>query len=144
MDFKIPDSILSYRFCTYFGETKSRCKNRIAGEWIKNLDNDTLDDIISIAKKIDKNPLLLDQDEDLWKDFADLIKLGVLMVEWETGKNFDVERKRDEKEAVDLQTEYAFRLTSLIQYEYNRRNKIKNLMLNRDHRKYKGRLSIYE
>jgi hypothetical protein len=141
---EIDNPIISFRFCTYFNETKKRCKNRIAGEWIKKLDNDTLDDIISIAKKIDKNPLLLGQDEELWKDFADLIKLGVLLVEWETGKNFYIDRERDEKEAVDLQTEYAFRLTSLIQHEYNRRNKVKNLVLNRDHRKYKGKLSIYE
>lgn len=147
MNFSIPDpSVPNFRFCVYFNETKERCKNKIAGQWIKSLDNDTLNEIISIAKKIDANPLLLDNDEEIWKDFVDLTKMAVLLVEWETNKPFIVvdEFGKNDLDAVDKQTEYVFRLTALMQFEYNRRNKIKNLVLSKDNRKYKGKLSIYE
>ena len=47
---------LENRFSTFFEETCHRSESNIAGDWIKNLSNDVLNDFISTLRKIDNNP----------------------------------------------------------------------------------------
>ena len=140
-----PDDINtpSFRFSSYFTETCNNITTKIAGEWLKSLDTDTINDFVETFRNIDTMSLN-DGNHYTRKDMTDILYLTVLIWQWETGKTWDINLVDSDRH--HLQVEYCFRLATLIQYEYLQRHggKSKDEMLERDHEQHHGKLSIFE
>ena len=136
----------SFRFSRYFTETCDRVTTKTAGEWLKSLDRDTINDFVETFRDIDISGKddKISFDDDTRKDMTDLLYLTLLIWQWETWKKWDV--SLNDPDLHDLQVEYMFRFATLVQYEYLQRigGKSKEELLERDHEQYQGKLSIFE
>lgn len=136
----------SFRFSRYFNETCERVKPKLAGEWLKSLDTDTINDFIETFRDIDLMALddSVGEADDVRKDMTDFLYLTILVWQWETGKKWDI--NLSDPDMHHLQVEYMFRFACLVQYEYLQRTggKSREEQLERDNEKYQGRLSIFE
>lgn len=145
-DFSNPDTP-SFRFSRYFAETCDRAVEKIAGEWLKILDYDTLKDFCETLLTIDNmaNKNSLNEDNSTRKDLNDLLYLTLLIWQWEKGTKIDIETMIEDD--YHLNVEYLFRLARLIQFEFFKRNgegKEAFEILSQDDAQYHGKLSIFD
>lgn len=136
----------SFRFSRYFTETCDRATTKTAGEWLKVLDTDTINDFIQTFQALDAmgNDDNIDENHFTRKDMSDLLYLTLLIWNWETGKEWNVNLFDEEKH--HLHVEYLWRFASLAHYEFLQRHggKSKDERLERDQAQYQGRLAIFE
>jgi hypothetical protein len=136
----------SFRFSRYFSETCEQVTPRLFGEWLKTVDADTINFMISTIKEIDESGMNDSEgsDSESRRDLADMLYLTLLVYQWEKGKPYQVDDSNLDR--VHLNVEYMYRLCSLIQFEYIVRycGESKDRVLERDNEKYKGQLTIFD
>ena len=140
----------SFRFSKYFTETSQIMPKKLAGEWLKTLDTDTINDFYFTLKKIDEKATSSSpdsqsiEDKELFRDMADLLYLTILIWQWETDQSWDSGMHDPIKDYKHV--EYQYRLASLIQYEYLQRHsgKSPDERLENDQKRNKGRLAILD